>query len=825
MTKGNFEQWQTSNRAAGLVCEAILTKPKKASCRLAWCIALASLLAAMVFPLPAQQVITGELGLPLFRGVINFRGLEEFEKSLGTQPLVTKTNEAPMPLRALTNQPPSGAGFQAAGNPGFSAASAPLPPSPAAASSFQALADNLTSFPPDTHGAAGPNHLMTVHNTQVRIQNKTGAIISTVNLITFWQTLGVSDVFDPKVLYDPYAGRWMFTAVAQRRSAQSSVLMAVSQTSDPTGNWFLFRVDADRNNQDWADYPSMGFNKDWIVVSLNMFPIFQNAVGFSAVNLFVFNKTNLYANGTGQFTLLRDASTIGFTMCPTMTYDNSLSTMHLVEVDNLINNFSGESSRLRLSTITGPVGAEVLTMGSGFTTNVSQWASSDPYFGGIAQQLDGFFGIANNDSRIQNVVYRNGSLWCAHTVMLPAGIPTHSAVQWWQLAPSGTSLQFGRIEDVAGQTSYAFPSIAVNRNEDVLIGFSRFSPLEYASAAYAFRSCADPLNVFRTDTVLKAGEAKYEKLGGFRNRWGDYSSTVVDPVNDYEMWTIQEYATTPTNFANFGLIDRWATWWGRIVPADTCYRIEFVTREYSVSEDSPPGFASISVLNLGGGAGTVDFQTSPGTAIAGTDYEERNGRLTFAPGQTETNFIVRILDNAAMNSNKTVNLTLSNPTGPASLGRITNAVLTIIDDETQIVASQAGEFVFSSYINGGFSYLASENETFIYSGIGCSAGQLYTFRAPEREVPGVLVTVVRTNGNRGRVMVDYETAEGGGAIPFLDYTPVSGTLVFDDYQMSTNIMVEVFENSFFVTTNNVGTGLRFIRLVLSNPRPAPEDHR
>src|SRR6266536_2347784 len=98
-----------------------------------------------------------------------------------------------------------------------------------------------------------------------------------------------------------------------------------------------------------------------------MFPIFgTNVVGLSGVNIYEFNKTNIYANGSGLDTFLRDGSTIGFTLVPTVTYDDKLPVMHLVEVDDLFHDYTVASSRLRISTVTGPVGAEVLTLGSGF---------------------------------------------------------------------------------------------------------------------------------------------------------------------------------------------------------------------------------------------------------------------------------------------------------------------------------------------------------------------------------------------------------------------------------------------------------------------------
>jgi hypothetical protein len=119
-------------------------------------------------------------------------------------------------------------------------------------------------------------------------------------------------------------------------------------------------------------------------------------------------------------------------------------------------------------------------------------------------------------------------------------------------------MQFGRIDDgVPPVTFYAYPSIAVNRNNDVLIGYSRFSSSQFASANYAYRAGTDPVNTLQPDVVLKAGEASYNKtFGGPSNRWGDYSNTQVDPIDDKALWTIQEYAASPAN--------TWGTWWGRL---------------------------------------------------------------------------------------------------------------------------------------------------------------------------------------------------------------------------------------------------------------------
>ncbi|MDO8587733.1 MAG: hypothetical protein Q7T82_11910 [Armatimonadota bacterium] len=433
---------------------------------------------------------------------------------------------------------------------------APPPFSPAPAASFAALGDNNTRIPPDTHGAAGPNHLMVTLNTEVRIQNRGGTNLSTVSLQSFWSSMGPfytgAGAFDPKVLYDPYGGRWIFTACAEPRHNNSSVLIGVSANSDPTGTWYLYRVDADSTNTLWADYPSIGFNKDWIVVQVNMFAVSDDA--FTRSNIYVFDKANLYANGSGAYTLLQDTSG-GACQAPAITHDNTIATEYLMETWN---SNSGGYGYLRLSKITGAVGSETLTTGLAYPAVATTWN------GGVNNDFAPQSGASNkimaNDDRMQNCVYRNGYLWCAHSVFFPATTPTRSSVMWWQVSTSGTVQQNGLVDDASGATFYAFPSIAVNQYNDALIGYSRFSSSQYASANYSYRAGGDAANTLQADTVLKAGEATYYKtFSGTKNRWGDFSATCVDPNNDTDLWTIQEYAATPS-----GGVDRWGTWWGMV---------------------------------------------------------------------------------------------------------------------------------------------------------------------------------------------------------------------------------------------------------------------
>jgi len=407
-------------------------------------------------------------------------------------------------------------------------------------------------IPPDTQGAVGPNHIVETLNGEVQIAGRNGVVLKSVTLLNFWSGVGgITEVFDPRVTYDPYNDRWITSGGANPSAASSAILIGVSQTGDPTGAWSLYKVAADPTGTNWADAPTLGFNVNWIVVQANMFTM---ANGSSGSTLWVFNKANLYANGAGAYTKIKEPS--GFGDIPATTYDPALATMYLAET------YSPGIAKLRISTLTGAVGAEVLTTGVAFPTGSSAWRSSGPTIN-FAPQLGSTQKIDTDDDRLESCVYRNDAIWIAHTVFLPSSsTPTRSSAQWWEIDASagnlGATLQFGRVDDPTNNFFYAYPSIAVNANNDALIGYSRFSASQYASGNYSFRFGTDPLNTLRSDTVMKAGLASYYKdFGTGDNRWGDYSATVVDPVNDLDMWTMQEYA---------GTNNTWGTWWGTVSP-------------------------------------------------------------------------------------------------------------------------------------------------------------------------------------------------------------------------------------------------------------------
>lgn len=113
---------------------------------------------------------------------------------------------------------------------------------------------------------------------------------------------------------------------------------------------------------------------------------------------------------------------------------------------------------------------------------------------------------------------------------------------------------------------------------------------------------------------MKAGESAYTKtFGGGRNRWGDYSVSAVDPANDTDLWTIQEYASLPPQPLP---VSYWGTWWGRIVP-DSGPSVALPVAGFSSSATSTSAGQSVAFSDTSAGATQWFWNFGDGNASSG----------------------------------------------------------------------------------------------------------------------------------------------------------------------------------------------------------------
>lgn len=106
--------------------------------------------------------------------------------------------------------------------------------------------------------------------------------------------------------------------------------------------------------------------------------------------------------------------------------------------------------------------------------------------------------------------------------------------------------------------------------------------------------------------------------------------------------------------------------------------LEFSSSNYMALQTNGETTITVNRLQESTGAVQVDFATATGgTAMADQDYVATNGTLSWDDGDTSPKtFSVTLLDNPN-GTNKTIFLTLSNAMGGASLGSLSNSILTI----------------------------------------------------------------------------------------------------------------------------------------------------
>ena len=186
-----------------------------------------------------------------------------------------------------------------------------------------------------------------------------------------------------------------------------------------------------------------------------------------------------------------------------------------------------------------------------------------------------------------------------------------------------------------------------------------------------------------------------------------------------------------------------------------------------VVEGSPS--VSVTVTRTNGSAGVVSIQysTTPGTALPSVNYATTSGSITFSDGETSRSINVPLINNNLVQGPVSFSLRLNSIIN-GTFSTATQTVVTILDDETGIT--------FASPTN-----LAPENLSF------------------------ASVTVLRLYNTNGAVSVDYETTNGT-ALAGVNYTASAGTLSFTNGETIKTISIPLLY--FTNVTGDLGFGLR-----------------
>lgn len=419
--------------------------------------------------------------------------------------------------------------------------------------------------PPDTDGDVSNEHFVQMVNSKYNVYLKDGTkVLGPLDLGTLWDELPGApwgNSGDPIVLYDEEADRWILTQFAPKSNySENYELFAVSETSDPTGAYFLYAFEF---GSVFNDYPKMGVWHDGYYATYNMFQREDDSFFFIGAALTVVEREKMltgdpdaqmiitpgYSNGyiPGYYsTMPADVDGENYpeedSPCPIMYINDEQE----IEIWNLLADWENPSNSTLIKQTPN------ITVSS-FTETPS------------ANDDGGFISQPNTDGKLDGLgrmimnrlAYRKfpsyETMVVNHSVLAQpegGGPFDRSGIRWyefrktdqnWELYQEGTYAPDDGINRWMG-------SIAMNAKGDIAIGYSVVNGEDiFPSIRYSGRRANDPLGEMTIEEmVLKSGTNSQSHY-----RWGDYSCMNVDPSNDSSFWYTTEYNGWNTWIAEF----------------------------------------------------------------------------------------------------------------------------------------------------------------------------------------------------------------------------------------------------------------------------------
>ncbi|HLZ83572.1 MAG TPA: hypothetical protein VKQ54_08385, partial [Caulobacteraceae bacterium] len=393
---------------------------------------------------------------------------------------------------------------------------------------------------------------------------------------------------DPRAYYDAPTGRFFVVEWATLNDTQGNPLnisvqfLAVSQTSDPTGSWFIYNFETTHQTLTGCpclpDFQQLGLDANGVYITQNLFGITNG--NFVGASMYALPKLGLENGGTYFVEL--PVQTNDFTIHPTVVppggqfASEAGGTEYFVETtDDLTQN--GLSNVVNIWALSGTSSLNTstpsLTLNATAVTTQTVSANLVP-----AVQKDGprplgnSFGDAKpklnpDDGRVSSTpLYLNGQIWAvASTAVTRSNGATGDGVAWWQFAASGgapalaaTVTSQGIISP--GGRSLLYPAIALNTAGQGGIGVTVVSPGMYPSTGLI------PMPEFARPTIHVAGVGAlpddgftaYPQEGGNGvGRWGDYGAAAIDEYGD--AWFANEYIPPVTPAYPRSALANWGT--------------------------------------------------------------------------------------------------------------------------------------------------------------------------------------------------------------------------------------------------------------------------
>lgn len=394
--------------------------------------------------------------------------------------------------------------------------------------------------PPDPHAADGANYIVQVTNSHFDIFYKySGADVQTNTLNGFFSSVlpynPYPQLFDPRVVYDPNFSRFVIVADGHHdNTGRQWLFVAVSQTSNPRGLWYEYKFLL-YSTQTFLDQPQLGMSYYSVVVSGTVFEHEPPGGGYLTTYVWAWPKSAFYA-GQNISIKAHNAGTVG-TAPPAVTVPGDKN-----QSDYILASGNGGSNLYMFRMFNGGFATESFTG----PTKIPVPAFASPQNLAV-RQVGTPIGLDPLDAGFHTAPVQNGAgLWAVHTILAADQTPVP---RFYQInIQTATVYQKGLFYRSA--TSYDWnPAIVANNQNFVFVTWSATDPANGINAEVraSGRQPSDALGVIGHGVAVVRSATYFRDSTDTKERWGDYSAAVLDPVQYsatcpayYRAWIVNE---------------------------------------------------------------------------------------------------------------------------------------------------------------------------------------------------------------------------------------------------------------------------------------------
>lgn len=415
--------------------------------------------------------------------------------------------------------------------------------------------------PADPTLTAGPGHVIQMINggsgAYFKIWDRSGVQVVAQTYMDALAGAGYSGAGDPVALYDQFANRYMLTEFGFSGGITSfinTLIVAVSQTGDPAGAWYIYKF---VDNTFFVDYPHWSIWPDAVYATSNDFN--TSGTAYLGSSIYAMNKTKMLTGDlTAEMVRVRLTSS-----------DNKFISVAPVNISGPTAPAAGSPGMFMYynddnytSSGTDVDSLGFITMQPNFTTpantvvTFAQQLTVAPFKSRVCTSRNcvpsGGTGYDAISDRIMNrITYRNfgthEAIVLNHTVDANYPSTARAGLRWYELRRSGGNWSVFQQSTYSPDADHRWMgSVNINSKGQIALAYNHSGAGKFASVYFSGRNEADPPGTLAvTDVLLKEGTA----YGTFSNRWGDYNDLANDVVNDSIFWFTAMYGGAASSWS------------------------------------------------------------------------------------------------------------------------------------------------------------------------------------------------------------------------------------------------------------------------------------